>query len=99
MRAEDVKRSLPKLLKRYDEVAAAIDRRPTRRQRKVSHRAVLDEWLVTRSYAQTARAFGLVKSGVSFIIGRAIRLAERMDQSEAMNVKRAPKATNRESNQ
>ncbi len=78
MKTAEFNRRLPALLARYDAVALLLDRPLTRRGRKVSHRAVLDEFLSTRSYSQTARAFDISKNAVWLIVYRAIRMAEDM---------------------
>jgi hypothetical protein len=84
VKPEEFARRLPTLISRYEEVAALMDKPRTSRPRKVSHKEVLDDWMLGRNMSQTARGFGISNNMVWLIVYRALRMAEDLARIESV---------------
>lgn len=76
MRLVEVNEGLELVIVHYDEVIARLQAQKTRNKRKCDYREVLDEYLATRNFAQTGRAFDLSDSGAYLVVYKAIRIAQ-----------------------
>lgn len=76
VKPEEFARRLPALVGRYEEVSALMDLPRTARPRKVSHKAVLDDWMLGRNMSETARAFDISNNMVWLIVYKALPMAE-----------------------
>ena len=75
---KDQQANLPFLEFYFEEVVRRMERRPTKQDRKVSRRLLLETFMRTRSVGQTAKVCGVSDSLVGQIVAKAIYTAMRM---------------------
>jgi hypothetical protein len=90
MLREEVAHGLPALSAHLNAVVAHLERVSDHSNKKVSRRIVLDAFLQTRSYTETARRCGITDSAVQNIVGRAIRTARGIAGLPRPTIKPSP---------